>query len=77
MSIYQNIISRIPIDKGWSGDQKYCAVAADGSKYLLRISSINQLERKQREYEKMSEVAVLGIPMCLPIEFGKIGRAHV
>jgi aminoglycoside phosphotransferase (APT) family kinase protein len=28
------------------------------------------LDRKHREYEKMREVAQLGIPMCLPIEFG-------
>ena len=70
MSVYQNIVSRTPIDKGWSGDQKYYAVTADGQKYLLRISSIDRLERKRREYEKMSEVAELGIPMCLPIEYG-------
>ena len=70
MSVYQNIVNRTPIEKGWSGDQKYCAVTADGTKYLLRISSIDRLERKHREYEKMSEVAQLGIPMCLPVEFG-------
>ena len=70
MSVYQNIISKTPIDKGWSGDQKYCATTADGQKYLLRISSIDRLERKRREYEKMNEVAQLGIPMCMPVEFG-------
>ena len=70
MRLYQRIVSRTPIDKGWSGDQKYCAVTADGTKYLLRISSIERLERKRREYEKMSEVAQLGIPMCMPVEFG-------
>lgn len=70
MSVYQNIVSRTPIDKGWSGDQKYCAVTTDGSKYLLRISPVERLERKRREYEKMSEEAQLGIPMCLPVEFG-------
>ena len=70
MHVYRNIISKTLIDKGWSGDQKYCAVTADGQKYLLRISSIDHLERKRLEYEKMSEVAQLGIPMCLPIEFG-------
>ena len=70
MSVYQNIVSRTPIDKGWSGDQKYCAVTTDGSKYLLRISPVERLERKRREYEKMSEVAQLGIPMCLPVELG-------
>ena len=70
MSVYQDIVSRTSIDKGWSGDQKYCAVTADGQKYLLRISSVDRLERKHREYEKMSEVSQLGIPMCLPVEFG-------
>lgn len=70
MSVYQNISSRTLIEKGWSGDQKYCAITADGQKYLLRISPMDRLERKRREYEKMSEVALLGIPMCLPVEFG-------
>ena len=70
MSVYQNIVNRTPIEKGWSGDRKYCAVTADGQKYLLRISTIDRLERKRREYEKMCEVAQLGIPMCLPVEFG-------
>lgn len=69
-TVYGNIVSRTPIDKGWSGDQKYCAVTANGEKYLLRISPMDRLERKRRDYEKMSEVALLGIPMCLPVEFG-------
>lgn len=70
MSVYQSITNKTHIDKGWSGDQKYCATTTDGHKYLLRISSIDRLERKRREYEKMHEVAQLGIPMCLPVEFG-------
>lgn len=70
MRLYENIVRRTPIDKGWSGDQKYCAITADGQKYLLRISAIDRLERKRREYEKMREVEQLGIPMCMPVEFG-------
>ena len=70
MSVYDTVVTRVPIEKGWSGDQKYYAVTADGHKYLLRVSSIDRLVRKRREYEKMSEVAQLGIPMCLPVEFG-------
>ena len=61
--LYDLIVQKIPIDKGWSGDRKYCALTADGTEYLLRISSVDRLERKRREYEKMSEVAQLGIPM--------------
>ena len=68
--ILESIVNKSPIVKGWSGDQKYCAVTADGTKYLLRVSSIDRLERKRREYEKMSEVSQLDIPMCLPVEFG-------
>ena len=68
--IFETIATRQPIDRGWSGDKKYCATATDGVKYLLRISPADRLERKKREFEKMHQVAALGIPMCLPLEFG-------
>ena len=68
--IFQTITSKRVIDKGWSGDKKYCVETAGGEKFLLRIASIDRLERKRREFEKMQEVAALGIPMCLPVEFG-------
>lgn len=67
---YNTIVNRTPVDKGWSGDKKYCVTTTDGEKYLLRISTMERLDRKKREFEKMKEVAALGIPMCLPIEFG-------
>ncbi len=70
MGLYEALVSKAAIDKGWSGDQKYCAATADGAKYLLRIAPMERLERKQKEFEKMKEVAALGIPMCLPMEFG-------
>ena len=70
MGLYEELVRKTLIDKGWSGDQKYCAVTADGAKYLLRIAPMERLERKKREFKKMGEVAALGIPMCLPIEFG-------
>lgn len=70
MKLYETILSRTPIDKGWSGDRKYCVTTPDGSKYLLRISPMERLERKKREFERMVEAAALGIPMCLPLEFG-------
>ena len=70
MKIYEQIIQRTSIDKGWSGDTKYCAVTADGKKYLLRISPMDRLERKRREFARMEQVAALRIPICLPVEFG-------
>ena len=69
--IYERIVSRIPIDKGWSGDKKYCVTTVDGGKYLLRISSTDRLERRKREFERMQQVAALGISMCRPFEFGE------
>lgn len=68
--LLESIIQKRPIEKGWSGDQKVCAVTADGAKYLLRVSPVDRLERKRREFEHMQQVACLGIPMCLPLEFG-------
>lgn len=70
MSVLERIIRRTPIHKGWSADQKYCAETGDGKTYLLRISSMDRMERKRREYENMTEVAQLGIPTCRPVEFG-------
>ncbi len=68
--IYETIVSRTPIEKGWSGDQKYCVVTASGETYLLRISPVERMERRKAEYERMKQVADLDIPMCLPVEFG-------
>ena len=70
MNLYHAIVKRVPIDKGWSGDRKFCATAADGQTYLLRISPIAQYGRKHREFQNMQEAAKLDIPMCLPLEFG-------
>ena len=70
MSVYESIISKTPVDKGWSGDRKYCVLTDNGQKFLLRISPIDKLERRRGEYEKMQKVAQLGIPMCMPVEFG-------
>ena len=71
MSVYETIIQRFPIEKGWSGDRKFRAVTSDGQTYLLRLSSPDRLERKRREYARMAQVAGLGIPMCRPVEFGQ------
>ncbi|MBR2459703.1 MAG: phosphotransferase [Clostridia bacterium] len=68
--LYQSIITRTPIDKGWSGDKKYCAVTADGKKYLLRISPTEKAEKCVKIFSIQQKVASLGIPMCRVIEYG-------
>jgi len=68
--IFDTLVKRELIDKGWSADRKYRAVSAGGEVYLLRISPVEKLERKRLELKRMQTVAALEIPMCSPIEFG-------
>lgn len=71
---YEKVVKRIPIDKGWSGDRKYCATTEEGEQVLLRISTLDRLERKKKEFEKKKQVAKLGIPMAQPLEIGVCGE---
>ena len=64
------IISRTPILEGWSDDKKYCVTDEKGERFLLRVSDPAKCDAKQSEFKMMQRVASLGIPMCLPIEFG-------
>lgn len=68
--IYETIIRRTAIEKGWSGDAKYKAETTDGSIYLLRIAAPDRFDRKKREFEQTQKVSSLAIPMSLPLEFG-------
>lgn len=63
-------LSKVPIHKGWSQDKKYCVTDEQGMRYLLRISDISQYDAKRSEFDKMKQVAALGVPMCQPVEFG-------
>ena len=67
--LYESITKRQPIEKGWSGDRKY-QVTIGGRSYLLRISPEEKKARCRRQFHQMEKAAALGIPMCLPIEFG-------
>ena len=64
-----NFTKKEPIAKGWSGDKKYCVTAADGMKYLLRVSPMKQYDAKKSEFDMMRRVAELDVPMCRPVEF--------
>jgi aminoglycoside phosphotransferase (APT) family kinase protein len=61
---------RIPIHKGWSADKKYRITDESGKAYLLRVSPLAQEARKRTQFERMRQVAALGVPMCAPVEFG-------
>lgn len=57
-------IKRELINKGWSGDKKYCIFDTQENKFFLRISPYEQYERKKTEYEFMRQAAELHVPMC-------------
>ena len=63
-------ISKEPINKGWSGDRKYCITDEKGIRYLLRISNVKQYDAKHFEFDMAKRAFSLEIPMCEPIEFG-------
>lgn len=65
-----NFISKCPINKGWSGDKKYCVTDENGRQYLLRVSDAAQYDTKKSEFNMMKQVVDLSVPMCQPIEFG-------
>ncbi len=70
MSVYEKILNRVPVVKGWSDDKKYCVTTKDGMKYLLRIVPYEKKERREQLFSLMKQLETLGIPMCKPIEFG-------
>ncbi|MDL2294762.1 phosphotransferase [Ruminococcaceae bacterium OttesenSCG-928-D13] len=67
---FEHYSSIIPIEKGWSGDKKYCVTDAHCIKYLLRISPIARYAARKSLFEILRQVSALGIPMCRPVAFG-------
>ena len=65
-----DFIEKEPIEKGWSCDKKYCVRAADGTKYLLRISPPEKASHRAHCFQMMQRLAALGVPMCMPVEYG-------
>ena len=60
MGIYQEIISRISIDKGWSGDRKYCAITTDGGR-IGDIGSTIQRYCEERGFSVVREFTGHGV----------------
>ncbi len=59
-----------PIEKGWSGDKKYCAVSSGGAKYLLRITPKERSANRAEMFRLQQEAAARGVSMCRPLRFG-------
>lgn len=70
MSIFESIVSRTPVDRGWSGDRKYKALTSDGTAYFLRISPMDKYENCRLQFSHMEKARDLGVRVCAPVEFG-------
>lgn len=68
--LFESIISREPIEKGWSADQKYRARLKDGGTVLLRISPVERYERVCRSGFQMQELERIGVRLCSALEWG-------
>ena len=68
MLTLQDIVDGQPIDKGWSGDQKYRVTDRDGCAHLLRISPINKYEHRKNIDTLLRKLE--DVPMCVPQGFG-------
>lgn len=53
--LFDRMITRAPIHKGWSGDQKYRITDDLGNAYLLGISPIERYEKKQTQFRRMEQ----------------------
>ncbi|MDZ5473828.1 aminoglycoside phosphotransferase family protein [Bacillus sp. 31A1R] len=55
------------IDKGFSGEEKYCLSDQEGNQYLLRVCDIERLESAKNHFQLLQSVEALNIPMTRPI----------
>ena len=69
--LFDTIITREAIDKGWSADCKFHVTIEDGHEFLLRISPAEQKNRIAGMFQRMRQAETLGIPMCRPVEWGE------
>ncbi len=68
--IFEKIKDKVFIEKGWSPDKKYLAVADTGEKFLLRISPHEKLEYRRKLFGILKELSLKNISMNHAIEMG-------
>ncbi len=67
-------IEKEPVGKGWSDDRKYRVTAADGARYLLRVTAGEKAARRAEDFRLQQRLASLGVPMCAPVACGECGE---
>lgn len=70
MSIFDTIVRREEIGRGWSADRKYRAQTAAGAVYFLRISPMDRFDQRKMQFAHMQMVHALDVRMSDPVEFG-------
>lgn len=65
------------ITTGFSSDKKYVVFFSDDINYLLRIGSIKDEERKNTEFQVLSELKKIGVRAPKPIEKGSFEELGV
>src|SRR5450756_385900 len=67
-----------PLKKGWSRDEKYIVETKQNGKNLLRISTVEETEAKQKDYTALLTIQHLSIRMSRPLAFGLLddGRPY-
>ncbi|MGD8192205.1 aminoglycoside phosphotransferase family protein [Brevibacillus ginsengisoli] len=63
-----------PLDKGFSTDKKYLIELKDGTTYLLRTASLDQLNRKKEEFGVLQTLQQYEVRTSEPIEVGAWGE---
>lgn len=58
-----DFITKESINKGWSGDKKYCVTTADGTKYLLRVTPFEKSANRENMYRMQKEVEKQAVEM--------------
>ena len=74
---YDTWTNVVLLTKGWSDDKKYIVTDNKGDKYLLRISSINLYDEKEKQFEVLQKVSDLNINASKPISFGKLNDEEI
>jgi len=72
-----NWINIQPLNKGWSKDEKYIVTDNQGDKYLLRISSIELYESKNKQFYLLKEIENIGINASRVIDFGILNEKEI
>lgn len=66
-SFFQRVI---PLEKGWSSDQKFYIETQAGKRLLMRVADSSLYAMREREFTIVTKLAAMGLPVSQPIEFG-------